>query len=174
MTTWGNQPPSKGRLWRCGKCCDPLVFVPHRRIRLAPQDMAEIQRRRDQHMQASQDCRWTQPSICEAVGCNCEKPSAVWRDDGIYCALCNGQVEWAACLPPAAIWRGRIVPVGRPCSVGAEGCLGACMTECMRCAYPACTACSALVSSYQWHGQKRICSRCSHTASPCWAASALS
>lgn len=105
MSTWG-AIPAKGRIWRCGGCCEPLTFVSHRRMRLAADEQANILRRRTDHAAASPGCRCAQPMQCDAIGCLCPRPSSVVRDDGVYCALCNGQVEWMACRPPTSIWRG--------------------------------------------------------------------
>lgn len=105
MSSWG-AAPAKGRIFRCARCCDPLAFLPHRRVRLSQEEASAVGRRITVHVHASPDCRCAGARHWDAIGCQCSPPSPVWRDDGVHCARCNGQIEWATCRPAVPVWRG--------------------------------------------------------------------
>lgn len=118
MSSWGAKP-EKGTLFSCPECGEPLTFVPGKR-RLRQQEEAAICTRMQEHMAASPVCgcaiaalacehKLSAPHLLdnfEAVGCRCDKPCFIARDDGVYCVLCNGAVEWKTHSPPTVIWRG--------------------------------------------------------------------
>ena len=109
MSSWGKgAKATKGKLYACAECGEPLLFVQHRKLRLSPNEEESVCARMKAHVAASPCCACSGPPDCfdDAQACNCPIPAPLQRADGIHCALCEGTVEWTACRPPAKLWRG--------------------------------------------------------------------
>jgi hypothetical protein len=91
MTAWG-AAPAHGCLVYCGRCGEHLAFHQSMRLRELVQAEADhatlaVQR----HFRRSPLCRSAATfEGCELTACRCAEPMRIPREDGLYCARCEG------------------------------------------------------------------------------------
>jgi hypothetical protein len=108
MTAWGTAP-ARGRFRICGTCGAKLAFVENSGVSRTPQAARRYIGAIEAHLLSSFRCRDTRTFLGgDVVACRCEQPLLIQREDGLFCARCEGLVapEVAAVESPRS-WRGR-------------------------------------------------------------------
>ena len=113
MTAWG-VAPARGCAVYCGRCGEQVAF--HERLRLRERADAEADRITlavQRHLRRSPLCRRAETfEGRELTACRCAEPVPIPREDGLYCARCEGLLG-PSVAPP-------IVRRRRPCKAGSR------------------------------------------------------
>jgi hypothetical protein len=109
VTAWG-VVPARGRLQFCGTCGSTITFgEKHRRGPAADAEAKRVTTAVQEHFRGSPSCQ-TGGTFGgrEIAACRCERRIVVPREDGLFCARCEGQVapQMAPVSQPGARTRG--------------------------------------------------------------------
>jgi hypothetical protein len=93
VTAWG-VAPARGRIRYCGTCGGAVVFgVEKRPGKLVDGEPNRITLATQEHFRGSPRCaNGNTFSGSELVACRCSRAVLVAREDGLYCARCEGLV----------------------------------------------------------------------------------
>jgi len=93
MTAWG-ATPARGRRCYCGTCGVVIAFREEVRLRAAMDaELDRVTLAVEGHLRSSPRCRGGGTFEGRTVGaCRCEKPLRLPREDGLFCARCEGVV----------------------------------------------------------------------------------
>ena len=91
MTSWG-VAPARGQLLFCRDCGAIIIFREERRPAAAAQEEADrVTLAVEKHHLASRRCRSAETfEGREIVACRCPAPMRIPRQDGLFCARCEG------------------------------------------------------------------------------------
>ena len=91
MTAWG-VAPAHGCIAYCGKCGEPVTFHEAlRRRELADAEADRVTLAIQRHFRRSPLCRRSDTfEGRELTACRCAEPVRIPREDGLYCARCEG------------------------------------------------------------------------------------